>query len=94
MRTLASVLIFWRTRIYFRIETGWYWMPLPIAAFLSSFFPWVAQNIGTLTRTSSYAGQSNYDLVSLSKMGSWYLLLYISFASVLLVNRDAIKKAP
>jgi len=24
-------------------------------------------------------------------MGSWYLLLYISFASVLLVNRDAIK---
>ncbi len=90
----ASVLIFWRTRIYFRIETGWYWMPLPIAAFLSSFFPWIAQNIGTLTRTSSYAGQSNYDLVSLSKMGSWYLLLYISFASVLLVNRNAIKKAP
>ncbi len=90
----ASVVIFWRTRIYFRIETGWYWMPLPIAALLSSVFLWVAENIGTLTRTWSYAGQSNWDLVSLSKMGSWYLLLYISFASVLLVNRDAIKKAP
>jgi len=88
----ASVLIFWRTRIYFRIETGWYWMPLPIAAILSSFFLWVAENIGTLTQTWSYAGQSDWDLVSLSKMGSWYLLLYISFASVLLVNRDAINK--
>jgi len=67
-------------------------MPLPIAAILSSFFLWVAENIGTLTQTWSYAGQSDWDLVSLSKMGSWYLLLYISFASVLLVNRDAINK--
>ena len=89
---LASLFIFWRTRIFFRIEAGWYWIPLPIAALLSSFFLWVAENIGTLTRTWFYAGQSNGDLVSLSKLGSWYLLLYISFASVLLVNRDAIKK--
>ena len=87
----ATLVLFAKTRVQFRIETRWFWMPLPLAALLSSFFLWVAENIGTLTRTWHYSNQTDWDLVSLSKMGSWYLLLYISFASVLLVNRDAIK---
>jgi len=87
----VTLVLFTKTRVQFRIETRWFWMPLPLAALLSSFFLWVAENIGTLTRTWHYSDQADWDLVSLSKMGSWYLLLYISFASVLLVNRDAIK---
>lgn len=89
----ATVLLFARTRIWFRIG-GWYWMPLPLAAFLSSFALWVAENIGTLTGTWLYAGQSVLDRVSFAKMGSWYLLLFVSFATVMVVTRQSIRRAP
>lgn len=84
----ATLLLFARTRIWFRVGK-WYWMPLPLAALLTSFFLWVAENFGTHTGTWVYAGQG-FDWVSLSKLGSWYLLLYVSFATVTLVYRDAL----
>ncbi len=90
----ATVLLFARTRIWFRIADSWYWMPLPLAAFLSSFFLWLAENIGTGTKTWLYSGQSSHQMVSLAKMGSWYLLLYVSFVTVTLVLRDALSEAP
>jgi uncharacterized membrane protein YoaT (DUF817 family) len=66
-------------------------MPLPLAALLSSFFLWIAENIGTNTGTWVYAGDhGGFDWVSFSKMGSWYLLLYVSFVSVTLVYREAL----
>lgn len=90
----ATVLFYVRTRIWFRIGANWYWMPLPVAAFLSSLFLWVAENIGTLTGTWMYTGQNPFDLVSLSKIGSWYLLLYVAFATVTLVVKDPLKQSP
>ncbi|NKX72899.1 DUF817 domain-containing protein [Rhodobacteraceae bacterium R_SAG3] len=91
---VATVVIFIRTRIWFYIGGHAYWMPLPLAAFLSSFFLWVAENVGTRTRTWLYAGQDSDHWVSLAKMGSWYLLLYVSFVTVTLVVRDALSHAP
>lgn len=88
----ATVLLFGRTRIWFRLN-GWYWMPLPVAAFLTSLFLWIAENIGTLTGTWIYAGQSVLDHVSFAKIGSWYLLLYVSFVTVTIAARDAIRAA-
>lgn len=90
----ATVLLFWRTRIWFRLGASEYWMPLPLAAFLSSLFLWVAENVGTGTGTWIYAGTSELDWVSLGKMGSWYLLLYVSFVTVTLVYRDVLYRAP
>jgi uncharacterized membrane protein YoaT (DUF817 family) len=90
----ATVILFWRTRIWFRVGGNDYWMPLPLAALLSSFFLWIAENVGTGTGTWVYAGQSVLDWVSFAKMGSWYLLLYVSFATVTLVYRDALSRAP
>ncbi|WP_425537454.1 DUF817 domain-containing protein [Phaeobacter gallaeciensis] len=90
----ATVIIFLRTRIWFTIGHNRYWMPLPLAAFLSSFFLWLAENIGTGTRTWLYHGQAPTDWVSLAKMGSWYLLLYVSFATVTLVFREALSNKP
>ncbi|WP_341368965.1 DUF817 domain-containing protein [Yoonia sp. BS5-3] len=87
----GTVLIYARTRIWFRIGRNWYWMPLPLAAFFSSIFLWVAENIGTLTGTWIYSGQNPLDLVSMDKIGSWYLLLYVAFATVTLVLRDPLK---
>jgi uncharacterized membrane protein YoaT (DUF817 family) len=90
----ATLLIFARTRIWFYVHRTPYWMPLPLAAFLSSFFLWVAENIGTLTGTWVYATGTDWQMVSLSKMGSWYLLLYVAFATVTLVIRDMLSPVP
>ncbi len=83
----ATLVLFARTRVYFTVGRT-YWMPLPLAALLSSLFLWIAENIGTLTGTWVYAGARTFDWASLSKMGSWYLLLYVSFVTVTLVVRD------
>ncbi|MCF6232073.1 MAG: DUF817 domain-containing protein [Rhodobacteraceae bacterium] len=87
---VATIILFIRTKIWFRVGQSAYWMPLPLAALASSFFLWLAENVGTNTGTWIYAGQGGIDWVSLSKMGSWYLLLYVSFATVTLVYRDAL----
>ncbi|MDW4551066.1 DUF817 domain-containing protein [Defluviimonas sp. D31] len=86
----ATVLLFARTRIWFRIGERDYWMPLPVAALLTSFFLWVAENVGTGTGTWLYAGQNPLDRVSFAKLGSWYLLLYVSFVTVTLVYRSVL----
>ncbi|OUS38734.1 hypothetical protein A9Q94_01480 [Rhodobacterales bacterium 56_14_T64] len=90
----ATVLLFARTRIWFRIGEQNYWMPLPMAAFFSSFFLWLAENIGTSTKTWIYSGQSSHQMVSFAKMGSWYLLLFVSFVTVTLVLREALSRSP
>ena len=86
----ATVLIFGRCRIWFRIHDHDWWMPLPLAAFLSSFALWLAENVGTATGTWLYSGQTPDRLVSLAKLGSWYLLLYVAFVTVTLVSRSAL----
>lgn len=86
----ATVLLFWRTRVYFRISLRHWWMPMPLAALLASVALWVAENVGTLTRTWVYAGQRPDEWVSLAKMGSWYLLLWVAFVTVTLVSRQAL----
>ncbi len=88
---IATIVIYARTRVWFVVGKTPRWMPLPLAALLSSFFMWVAENIGTATGTWLYSGQANHDMVSFSKMGSWYLLLYVSFVTVTLVSRQALR---
>lgn len=90
----GTVLLYARTRIHFRIGERVYWMPLVLAAVLSSLFLWLAENIGTGTGTWVYAGNDGRHWASLSKMGSWYLLLYVSFVTVTLEFRDALKPVP
>ncbi|MFV1877318.1 DUF817 domain-containing protein [Nioella sp.] len=91
---LATVLLFWRTRIWFFPGTDPRWLPLPVAAGLAAVFIWIAENVGTVTRTWAYAGQGQFDMVSLGKLGSWYLLLYVSFVTVTLIMRDELKPHP
>jgi uncharacterized membrane protein YoaT (DUF817 family) len=86
----ATLLIYGRTRIWFRIHDRDWWMPLPMAAFLSSLALWVAENVGTATGTWLYSGQRPDHLVSFAKIGSWYLLLYVAFVTVTVVTRRAL----
>lgn len=90
----ATVLLFLRTRIWYRIGDNLYWMPLPLAAFLSAIFLWIAENIGTMTGTWVYSGQARLELVSLGKLGSWYLLLYVAFVTVTFVVRRPLSRQP
>lgn len=87
----ASLVLYWRTRIWFRVTAGARWMPLPLAAFLSALALWLAENIGTATGTWLYYGQGPQTPVSYAKIGSWYLLLYVSFVTVTLAARDLVQ---
>jgi len=91
---IATIAIFGRTRIWYYVGPTSRWMPLPLAAFLTAFMVWIAENVGTFTNTWKYAGQDQYEWVGFSKMGSWYLLLYVSFVTVTLVLRDGLSRAP
>jgi uncharacterized membrane protein YoaT (DUF817 family) len=83
---LWTVLLFGRVRVYFKIDRAWRWMPLIAAGLLTALFLWVAENVGTATGTWLYPGNRGW-IVSIQKLGSWYLLLNISFFLVTLVNR-------
>jgi uncharacterized membrane protein YoaT (DUF817 family) len=86
----ATLALFYRTNVWFHIGDNDYRMPMVLAGLLTSFFLWVAENVGTRTNTWIYPGQGIFDWVSLSKMGSWYLLIYVSFVTVTLVYRQAL----
>ena len=90
----ATLILCIRTRVWFRIADADYWMPLPLAALLTSFFLWVAENVGTGTGTWLYAGADRIAMVSFAKLGSWYLLIYVSFVTVTVVLRDALILTP
>lgn len=92
----AIAAVYWRTIIQFRPKATFRKMPLLLAAFLSSFFMWIAENVGTFTKTWVYAGQTEngWRLVSIQKMGSWFLLLFISFTIVMIILRSNERNGP
>lgn len=86
----ATAVLYARTRVWFRILDRHWWMPLPLAAFLAALALWLAENVGTATGTWIYSGQLPGQIVSLAKLGSWYLLLYVAFVTVTLVTRQSL----
>ncbi len=83
----ATALLFRRTRIWFRNWRAHRWMPLLAGFFLVALFIWGAENIGTFARAWTYPGpEDGWEPVSLAKLGSWFLLMLISFVLVSLVN--------
>ena len=91
---VATVALYARTRVWFRLDGAMLWMPLPLAAALSAGALWVAENVGTATGTWIYSGQLPGQVVSFAKLGSWYLLLYVAFVTVTLVTRKALSPVP
>lgn len=84
----AMILLFWRTRVWFRVWRVHRWMPLLLGWLLVALFIWVAENIATYSRAWLYPTQQDgWHLVSPEKLGAWYLLMYISFVLVAAVNR-------
>jgi uncharacterized membrane protein YoaT (DUF817 family) len=89
----VCAVLFWRTTVSFTAYKKERSMPFLLSAFLSAFFIWIAENIGSFSNVWLYPDQiTEWHMVSLSKMGSWFLLLIVSFVLVGLVHfRDANK---
>jgi uncharacterized membrane protein YoaT (DUF817 family) len=84
----AAGVLFWRTRIYYRVWRRYRWMPLLLGLLLVTLFIWFAENIGTLTAVWLYPHQhAAWSLVRAGKFGSWFLLLLISYTLVAFVDR-------
>lgn len=84
----ATAILYWRTFVHFRPDEVHRPMPLLVGFFLVAVFIWFAENLGTFARAWAYPGQeAGWQLVSLSKLGSWYLLMIISFVLVATVHR-------
>ena len=90
IRLLLFAATFWlfrRTKIHFRNWRAHRWMPLLLGFLLVALFIWFAENIATFANAWNYPGQEDgWEMVSLAKLGSWYLLMLISFVLVSLVS--------
>ncbi|PHR91010.1 MAG: hypothetical protein COA69_13210 [Robiginitomaculum sp.] len=85
---VASVVLYAPCMLRYKPDEKHRPMPLIIGLFLVALFIWFAENIGTFTRTWSYPGQSGqWHMVSPAKLGSWYLLMLISFVLVSWIHR-------
>ena len=79
----VTVLLFYRTRIYFRIIQIYRYMPLLFGWFLVALFIWFAENIATYANIWIYPNQlEQWQMVPLAKLSSWYLLMLLSFVLV------------
>ncbi len=83
-----SALIFWRTWFEFTPDRRPRRMPMLLGALLVSLFIWFAENLGTFAAAWVYPSQRDgWHVVPLEKMGSWYLLMLLSFVLVTLVHK-------
>ena len=84
---LATLIFFWKTKIFFRVEKHYRHMPLLLGWLLVALFIWLAENIATYVNIWIYPNQKDeWSMVSIGKMSSWYLLMMLSFVLITLVN--------
>ncbi|GKQ54336.1 DUF817 domain-containing protein [Bradyrhizobium sp. Ce-3] len=82
-----AIWLFGRTGIHFKVWTSHRAMPLLLGLVLVALFIWFTENIGTFTKTWLYPSQRlGWSMVGIEKLGSWFLLLIISYTLVSLVN--------
>jgi uncharacterized membrane protein YoaT (DUF817 family) len=85
---LASAVLYGPALIWFKADEKHRVMPLIVGLLLVAIFIWFAENIGTYARAWTYPSQKGgWHMVSWSKLGSWYLLMLISFVLVAWVHK-------
>ena len=83
----VTAMLFWRCRIWFQPLSTPRSMPLLVGFALVALFIWFAENLGTFAKAWTYPSQSDgWHMVPVTKLGSWYLLMIISFVLVSLVS--------
>jgi uncharacterized membrane protein YoaT (DUF817 family) len=83
----AIFLLYRRTWIHYRPNNIHYKMPLLLGFSLVALFLWIAENFGTFGSIWVYPSQlKSWHMVPIEKMGSWFMLMIISFVLVTLVH--------
>jgi len=86
----ATLVVFGPCVVWFRPDRERRPMPLVLGFGLVALFIWLAENLGTFAHAWVYPSQAGgWSMVSLSKLGAWYLLMIISFVLVAAVHRPA-----
>lgn len=94
---VATLVIFYRTVVYFTVNDRTYKMPVSLSFVLIGFFIWVAENIATFFSAWQYPNQEQgWHLVGIGKMSSWLLLVIVSFMIVATLKhvKGKMKQAP
>jgi uncharacterized membrane protein YoaT (DUF817 family) len=74
--------------VHYRVFRFRHQMNLLLGFGLVALFIWIAENIGTWSKVWLYPNQKHgFNLVTVEKFGSWYLLMIISFVLVNLVHK-------
>lgn len=85
---IATAVLYLRTTVHYRVFRFRHRMPLLLGFVLVALFIWLAENLGTFSRAWLYpAQQDGWHMVSIEKLGAWFLLMIISFVLVTLVHR-------
>lgn len=85
---VATAVIYGPGLFWFKPDNRYIPMPMVLGLILVALFIWFAENIGTFAKAWTYPGQEHgWQMVSLGKLGAWYLLMIISFVLVLWVQR-------
>jgi uncharacterized membrane protein YoaT (DUF817 family) len=85
---LLGLVVLQRTMVHFTVGDARYRMPLALSFLLIGLFLWVAENVATYLGAWRYPGQLEvWEAVHTSKIGSWALLVTMSFVLVALVKR-------
>lgn len=83
-----AALLFALATVHFKVWRVHRSMPLLLGLILVSLFVWLSENVGTFTRVWLYPQQAHgWTMVSPAKLGSWFLLLIISYTLVSLIIR-------
>jgi len=84
---IGSAILYGPAVVWFRADEEHRPMPLLIGLVLVALFIWFAENLGTFAKAWTYPNQdAGWELVSWAKLGSWYLLMVISFVLVAAVQ--------
>jgi len=76
-------LLYGRTKVFYSVDKKVRHMPLVLGFTLIAIFIWLAENIGTYSRTWIYPAQiQQWHIVGPQKIVSWLLLIVISFIMV------------
>jgi uncharacterized membrane protein YoaT (DUF817 family) len=86
---LSAAIVYGPCVIWFKPNEAHRPMPLLLGLGLVALFIWFAENIGTFTKAWAYPGQeAGWEMVRFAMLGSWFLLMIISFVLVAWLHRS------
>ena len=91
----ATAVLFARSRFWFTADRARRSMPILLGYGLVALFIWFAENLATFARAWTYPDQAaGWEMVSLAKLGSWFLLMIVSVVLVSIVHRPRPEISP